>query len=128
MIAQARAALPNECCGLLAGHVEGEVGRVEAHYPLANAAASPIEYLSDPQSMFDAVRAMRKRGIDILAVYHSHPTSEPIPSRKDCERNFSEEVVNLIVSLEKGEPAVRAWWLTGEAFREADWEVIGAPG
>ena len=123
MVAQARAELPNECCGLLAGRMEGEVGRVEARYALVNAAASPVEYLSEPRSMFDAVRAMRKRDIDILAVYHSHPTSEPIPSRKDRERNFSEEVMNLIVSL-KGEPAVRAWWLTAEGFREADWEVI----
>src|SRR5262245_30635694 len=127
MIAQARAELPNECCGLLAGRMEGEDGRVEVCFPLVNAAASPVEYLSDPRSLFDADRAMRKLGIDLLAVYHSHPTSEPTPSRKDCECNFSEEVMNLIVSL-KGEPAVRAWWLTAEAFREADWEVISAPG
>ena len=126
MIAQARAELPNECCGLLAGRVEAGMGRVEARYSLINAAASPVEYLSDSQSMFDAVRAMRKLGIDILAVYHSHPTSEAIPSRTDRERNYSEDVMNLIVSL-KGEPEVRAWWLTAETFREAEWEIGQAP-
>jgi proteasome lid subunit RPN8/RPN11 len=124
MIAQAQAELPNECCGLLAGRVARGVGRVAARYPLVNAAASPVEYLSEPQSMFDADRARRRDGLEFLAVYHSHPTSEPVPSRKDRERNYSEEVVNFIISLKGDEPAVRGWWLTAETFREADWEVI----
>jgi proteasome lid subunit RPN8/RPN11 len=131
MIAQARAELPNECCGLLAGRLEGEVGRVEARYALVNAAASPTEYLSDWQSMFEADRARRKGGLEFLAVYHSHPCSDPIPSRKDMDpdRNgYGDTVVHLIISLKGGEAAVRGWWLTPGAFREADWEVIGTPG
>ena len=36
MLEQARAELPNECCGLLAGTVEEGVGRVVARYPLVN--------------------------------------------------------------------------------------------
>jgi proteasome lid subunit RPN8/RPN11 len=130
MIAQARAELPNECCGLLAGRVEGGVGRVEARYPLVNAAASPAEYLSDPQSTFEAERARRKGGLEFLAVYHSHPISDPIPSRTDMDpdRNvYKDTVVHLIISLKGAEPVVRAWWLTAEEYREADWEVIGAP-
>jgi proteasome lid subunit RPN8/RPN11 len=130
MIAQARAELPNECCGLLAGRVIPEgpaapgtpVGEVQACYPLVNAAASPVEYLSEPRSMFEAVRDMRQLGIEVLAVYHSHPTSEPIPSRKDRERNYSPDVVNLIISLKSGEPQLRGWWLTEQDFREAAWE------
>ncbi len=74
MLAQAAAELPNECCGLLAGRVADGVGVVEARYPLVNAAASPREYLSDGRSMFAAVRDIDRRGLDILAVYHSHPT------------------------------------------------------
>jgi proteasome lid subunit RPN8/RPN11 len=131
MIAQARAELPNECCGLLAGRVEAGVGRALARYPLVNAAASPVEYLSAPRSMFDAERARRKGGLEFLAVYHSHPTSDPVPSRTDMDpdRNvYKDTVVHLIISLKGGEPAVRAWWLTAEGPREADWEVIGAPG
>jgi proteasome lid subunit RPN8/RPN11 len=132
MIAQARAELPNECCGLLAGRVVTEhgtltdtpVGQVLACYPLANMAASPVEYLSDARGMFDAVREMRSNGIDILAVYHSHPTSGPVPSRKDLERNYSETVVNLIISLRGPEPAVRGWWLTASDFREAEWDCV----
>src|SRR5262249_42585040 len=88
MVAQARAELPNECWGLLAGRVEGGVGRVEVRYPLVNVAASPVEYLSNDKVLFETDRDMRRRGIQELAVYHSHPTSDPVPSRKDLEQNF----------------------------------------
>jgi proteasome lid subunit RPN8/RPN11 len=123
LLEQALAELPNECCGLLAGRCEGNIGRVEHHYPLVNALRSPVEYESEPRSMFEAERDRRRRGLEFLAVYHSHPTSEPIPSRKDRERSYSPEVVNLIVSLKTSGPAVRAWWLTIDGSTEADWEV-----
>jgi proteasome lid subunit RPN8/RPN11 len=126
MIAQARSELPNECCGILAGTVHdssSRVGEVSHRYPLVNAAASVVEYLSDPKSMFEAVRDMRQRQIDILAIYHSHPGSDPVPSRIDLERNYSPEVVNLIISLKGGVARVCGWWLEGNSCREADWRL-----
>lgn len=128
MIAQAQAEAPNECCGLLAGAIvtQGQyrIGRVLRHYPLVNAAASPVEYLSEPKSMFAAVRELTKAGLEILAIYHSHPTTPPVPSKTDRERNYSGDVMNLIVSLKEDEPVVKAWWLTEDGAWEAAWEVV----
>jgi proteasome lid subunit RPN8/RPN11 len=125
MYAQAQAEYPNECCGLLAGHVEQErTGLVVRRYPLKNAAASRVEFLSDPADMFAADREMRQQGIDLLAVYHSHPTTAPLPSRKDRSDNYSPEIVNLIISLQDGTPKMRGWWLTADSATEAEWEVI----
>lgn len=120
MIQHARAERPYECCGLLAGTVADGVGKVERLYRLENAAASPVEYESEPRSMLAAMRDMIARGLDVVAVYHSHPTSRPVPSRKDLERNYSEDVVNLIVSLTTDPPEVAAWWLTATAYRPAE--------
>jgi [CysO sulfur-carrier protein]-S-L-cysteine hydrolase len=119
MLAHAKAELPAESCGLLAGTIADGVGRVTLHLPLVNALASPTEYESEPRSMLAAHKAMRAAGVDVLAVYHSHPTSEPVPSRRDRERNYGENVVNLIIGLRRAEPEVRGWWLTAEAAREA---------
>jgi proteasome lid subunit RPN8/RPN11 len=129
LLAQAQAELPNECCGLLAGRVGQEggrsVARVSQCYPLINAAERPtIRYESEPRSMFAAVRDIERQGLEVLAVYHSHPTSDPIPSRTDRERNYSPDVVNLIISLHSAEPCIRAWWLTEVDYREADWLVV----
>ncbi len=128
MLAQAIAEQPNECCGLLAGRVRpgrpAPEGWVERRYPLINAAASPTEYLSDARGMFDAHRDMRRRELEILAVYHSHPTSRPVPSRTDLARNYSPDVVNLIVSLEHEKPQTRGWWLTEHDYHAAEWTII----
>src|SRR5262249_8258598 len=113
-----------EACGLLAGVRDRDALRVEAWHPLVNEAASPVEYRSEPRSMFEAVKAMRRLDHDIVAIYHSHPTTAPVPSRIDLERNFSPEIVNLIISLKDAEPLVRGWWLNGDAFTEAAWEIV----
>jgi [CysO sulfur-carrier protein]-S-L-cysteine hydrolase len=124
MLWHALAECPLECCGLLAGVVrEDDVGEVHLRYPLLNAAASPVEFESEPRSHFSADRDIRRQGLEVLAIYHSHPTSEPVPSRKDRERSWSADVVNLIVSLATTPPKVCAWWLTAETYREAEWAI-----
>jgi len=125
MIAQARVELPNECCGMLAGKlpaVDGNVVVAEL-YPLVNEEASPVEFLSDGDSMLRAEKARRNAGLEFLAVYHSHPTSPPVPSKTDLANNYSEGVMNLIISLLGDVPVVEAWWLTASDFRPAEWEI-----
>lgn len=124
MIWHALAERPLECCGLLAGVVrEDGVGEVRLRYPLVNAAASPVEFESEPRSHFSADRDIRRQGLEILAIYHSHPTSEPVPSRKDRERSWGEGVVNIIVSLMTPTPMIRAWWLSADEYCEAEWSI-----
>lgn len=125
MVRQAREELPNECCGLLGGVVAGGVGRVVKRYPLVNEAASPVEYACEGRSLFDAHKDMRRLEIDLLAVYHSHPTSAPVPSKKDLALAFWPQAVYLIVSLAAAEPEVRGWWLTETDYCAAEWEIAG---
>jgi proteasome lid subunit RPN8/RPN11 len=125
MITQAVAELPNECCGLLAGHIHGRerTAQVARRYPLVNGAASPTEYWSEPAGHFAADREMRQLGLVLLAIYHSHPSSDPIPSRKDLERNYyGPDIVNFIISLKDGRPRMRGWWLSERTFQEAEWQ------
>ncbi|MFN4257771.1 MAG: Mov34/MPN/PAD-1 family protein [Gemmataceae bacterium] len=128
MLAQARAELPNECCGLLAGPVPeaDQPARVAQCFPLVNAAASPREYWSESQAIFRAHRAMRHRGWERLAVYHSHPTSAPIPSKTDLERNGDGlSAMHFIISLaHPDQPELRAWWLGETEYWEAEWEIV----
>ncbi len=121
MIAHARSEHPLECCGLLAGLRED--GLVTARYPLVNIRASETEFLSDPQGMFVAMRQMRADGTTILAVYHSHPSSEPIPSRKDCEQRSADDVACVIIGM-KEVIATRVWWLSEASYHEAEWSIF----
>jgi [CysO sulfur-carrier protein]-S-L-cysteine hydrolase len=130
MIDHARNDLPNECCGLLAGRVQDGVGLAISRFPIANDEASPREYFSNARDMLFAFRAMRESGQELLAIYHSHPTSEPVPSKRDVEQNtYGESVIHVIVSLATPQAVIRAWWLTETGYREEAWSVtLREPG
>lgn len=114
LIARCRAALPNEACGFLAGR-DGVVSQV---LPVVNELASPTAFRTEPASTFAAFRAMRAAGAELLAVYHSHPTSDPVPSRRDLAENTYGAVPWVIVGLAGDVPAVRAWRLGRDGFTE----------
>jgi proteasome lid subunit RPN8/RPN11 len=125
VVAHARETLPNECCGLLAGRVEDGVGIATTRFAIVNDFASPTAYHTNARDLLAAFRAMREDNLDVLAVYHSHPTSDPVPSRRDvAENTYGESVVHLIVGLAREEPDVKAWWLTENGYRKADYERV----
>ncbi len=126
MLAQAWAELPRECCGLLAGQIDPEgTARVSHRYPLINAAENPaVEYLSEKESLKAAYNDMRRRGLDILAVYHSHPSSLALPSARDRALSYGPSVVDIIISLAGEAAQPRAWRLSEDSYEEAEWTVV----
>ena len=112
LVERCRAELPLEACGFLAGR-DGAVTQVLA---VANELASPVAFRTETASSFAAYRAMRAAGTDLLAVYHSHPTSGPVPSRHDLAQNTYGDVPWVIVGFAGGGPLVRAWRLRGDGF------------
>jgi proteasome lid subunit RPN8/RPN11 len=100
----ARAEEPNEACGL----VVLRDGRAERYLPAENAAASPyrFEIRTDPENWF-----LEDEGYQ-LAVFHSHVSSPPRPSRTDVENvGLWAGRPYLILSLSTGELA--AWRIAG---------------
>ena len=94
----ARAEEPNEACGL----VVLRDGTAERYVPARNAAASPyrFELETDPQNWF-----LEDEGYE-LAVFHSHLSSPPRPSRTDVENiGLWAGRPYLILSLGTGELA-----------------------
>lgn len=126
MIIHARTTYPAECCGLLAGipPAPGLPRLVRSIYPLVNELHSPSEFRSDPRSMFAAQKAMRVQAEAIFAVFHSHPSSAPVPSQKDCANNLSDDIMNLILGLSGPLPDIRAWWIMNGSFAPGDVEII----
>ena len=98
IIAHARAAAPAECCGMLIGCDASIAEAVRAK----NIAESPTRFLIDPQDHIDARRSARRRGLEVLGFYHSHPHSPARPSPTDVAEAAYPEAVHLIVSIEAG--------------------------
>jgi proteasome lid subunit RPN8/RPN11 len=100
----------------------GEGYRIVERFPLINALASPTEFESEPRGLLAAHRELRAKNLEILAVYHSHPTSPAKPSKKDRAMSYSERVATVIVSLSENE--TRAWWIANNQVTEAQIEIV----
>jgi len=120
MLEHARDTMPEECCGLLAGSGR----RATVIYPLENADHSPWRYSAEPRGLIAAFRDMRKRGLELTAIYHSHPTAPPVPSRTDLEENYYGLLPRVIVSLQTLPPTVRAFLLYEDRWREIPLVVV----
>lgn len=84
MCTAARAARPNEACGLLFGRHREDGHHVLAASVAANVAADPRRRFEvDPAHLIAAQRAARNGGPAILGVWHSHPDGPPAPSAAD---------------------------------------------
>jgi len=71
-----------EAVGFLA-RPKGEE-KVVASLPLANHCADPQQgFFVEPWEQFRAETKLAESGYEIVGVYHSHPTSEALPSRAD---------------------------------------------
>jgi [CysO sulfur-carrier protein]-S-L-cysteine hydrolase len=122
MVAHCRQEAPLECCGILGGVSP----RVSSIHSLRNTDASPVRYNADPRDLIDAVVALRDRGAEILAIYHSHPKHPPIPSATDLRKNYYDDMPRIIVSLLGPEPEVRVWRLDLDSYEELPWNCVKA--
>jgi hypothetical protein len=76
----------------------------------------------DAQEMFQAVKDMRKQGLTLQVVYHSHPHDPARPSITDVkianewEENWSRlnlalPIYMLVSLMDKARPDVRGYWI-----------------
>lgn len=87
--------LPNEACGYLAG--KGDVA--EKQYRLSNADASPEHFSFIPEEQFATVKDARNNGLELIAVYHSHPETPARMSQEDIRLANDVEMRYLIYSV-----------------------------
>jgi proteasome lid subunit RPN8/RPN11 len=106
-----RARLPQEACAFVVADQGDPSLAVRVHW-MANVSPSPInEYLMDDAAVRVAYADFDQSGEEVLAVAHSHPTSEPVMSAKDRERAGDTTIAYLIVSLAQQRPRIGAWWV-----------------
>ena len=123
IIAHAREASPHECCGVIGGSEDGTALTV---YRARNVAADPaVTYEAAPEDLFLAQRAMRERGEQLIAIYHSHPrATDPKPSQTDVRLAYYPSAVYFIVGLGSEEPCVRAFRISEhEGWESSEYRV-----
>lgn len=117
MVAQAKALAPIEDCGILAG----SSGKVEKLYQMTNTDSSSTHYMMDPKEQFAAVKDIRSAGLEMLAIYHSHPETPARPSAVDIRLALTPNVIYVIVSLQNNNGSAV------KGFRIAETNVTEVP-
>jgi proteasome lid subunit RPN8/RPN11 len=112
----AQRAPEEEVCGLISGDASG----FKHCYSVANVARDKARLFElAPQGQIDAMREMRERGEELLAIYHSHPHAPALPSLTDIQQHEYPGVLYLIVSLDtQGVLELRGFRLRGQQVQE----------
>jgi proteasome lid subunit RPN8/RPN11 len=123
MLAHARREPLTECCGLLAGR-DGVIGAI---FPATNSLASATAYEIAPRELFDLFRTLRAEGLTHLGQYHSHLSTDNVPSPKDIEQAGYPDQAYFIVSLRADAPKpLRAFSICDGIVRELEIIVTGS--
>jgi proteasome lid subunit RPN8/RPN11 len=121
MLRIARSEPRMECCGLLAG-VGGVITNI---FPAKNALASPTAYDVAPQELFQLFRRMREEQLEHLGIYHSHPSTENVPSPRDIElAAYPNEAYFIISPLPAAPRPVRAFSIRAGHVQELKIEIV----
>jgi [CysO sulfur-carrier protein]-S-L-cysteine hydrolase len=122
IVAHARAELPNEACGLIAGDAwPAAGGRPLRWIPTRNALASPYRFEIHPDDLLRHSLAIDDADEVIWAIVHSHVSSPARPSASDLREASHPSAIQVIVSLDPAEldpatgaPSLRAWTAEGQ--------------
>ena len=107
-----------EICGLIGG----ERNHLKTLYPVTNIAGDPAHIFEmDPARQIDAMRQMRDNNEELMAIYHSHPSSPAQPSQIDIKQAAYPDALYLIVSLNtKGVLDLRGFTIVDKQVAEVE--------
>lgn len=112
--------LPEEACGLLGGRQ----GKSEVVYDVTNELRSRTRFRMEPHQQIHAMLSIENSGLDLLAIYHSHPAGPDHPSRTDIEEFRYPGIVYLIWSPLNADWECRGFELYEEGYIETPLSVV----
>jgi len=85
IIVHCKETYPSEACGILAGR-ENTIEKVYRIKNISN--NSQVTYEMEPTEHLKCEKEIETKGLKIVGIYHSHPSSEAYPSQTDVLRAY----------------------------------------
>ncbi len=118
MIGHVDSNFPREACGLLAGRN----AKVESVLAVTNQAQSAVRYVMDPIEQLNAFEWIESNGLELIGIFHSHPTGPETVSPTDIvEAAYA--VVYIILAHVDGTWQTRGFWIENGNFREVTLQI-----
>ena len=110
---------PLEACGLLAGRDS----IVEHVLEVTNQAQSQVRYVMDPIEQLNAFEWIDSHGLELLGIFHSHPTGPETVSPTDiAEAAYA--VVYVILAHVENRWSARGFWIEDGKFSEVTLQIM----
>jgi proteasome lid subunit RPN8/RPN11 len=119
MVDHVNAHLPFEACGLLAGHDS----KVQAVLEVTNQAQSAVRYVMDPIEQLNAFEWIDSNGLDLIGIFHSHPTGPETVSPTDISE-AAYAVVHVILARLGSIWHARGFWIENDIYNEVTLQII----
>ena len=79
----------------------------------------------DTQEQFWVFKNMRHNGLEVVAIYHSHPQTEAYPSPTDVKLAFYPEAYYILTSLQDLQnPVMRAFKIEDGKITEEPLDIV----
>ena len=105
---------PNESCALLFGKEENDIVTIDEIFLATNIEESPINFTISNEELLKGYKIAEEKNLEVVGIFHSHPSSEAIPSQTDKKFMYSNPVVWVIYSGESNN--FRAYLLDSEVI------------
>ena len=89
---------PNESCAILFGKTEGQDSIVKEVFLAKNIENSPVNFTISNEQLIECYKMAEEKSLDVIAIFHSHPNSDAIPSNTDRKFMETNPVVWIIFS------------------------------
>ena len=118
MIEHVNAHAPLEACGLLAG----KDSTVEKIFFIQNQAQSAVRYVMNPMEQLAAFEWIDSNSMDLLGIFHSHPSGPETVSPTDIAE-AAYEVVYVIFSRTDKDWHARGFWIKDNDYTEITLQI-----
>ena len=119
MLEHVEGQVPLEACGLWAGKNE----QVEKVILVQNQAQSPVRFVMEPYEQLEAFNWIDSHGLELLAIFHSHPSGPESVSITDVEE-AAYEVVYVIWSPNQDRWQARGFWIENGSVSEVSLQIF----
>ena len=105
---------PYEVCGLLSG----TNNKVLSVWKLENELKSDRRFYVGEKAVAKNLKSIANKNEMLLAIYHSHPTTAPLPSHYDISNHMDDNIIMVIITYKTKTPKMKCYRISNGTYRE----------